>query len=175
MTTVAAEDTLNIRSDPDGSSQIIGEYPPYAINIEVVRTSSDGKWGMVGMGERNGWVAMRYLIASDHQDPDAFPRPLTCGGTEPFWGLSIGVRGDTYTELGLDPRSLEMISESTAYNGAMAVFQDRQGGTGTLIVKKAYCNDGMSDREFGWKATMFREDPDGNSLQSGCCTLEASN
>ncbi len=171
---VAADDTLNIRAKPDASAEIIGEYGPYTLNIEVISTSSDGAWGFVGMGERNGWVAMRYLERSDHQDENAFPRPMTCLGTEPFWTLNVTTRGDEYHELGFGRRDLEMTQDMGALNGAMAVFQEGPTLNRTLIVQKGYCGDGMSDREFGCKATLFTEAPDGNYVQSGCCTLDAN-
>ena len=171
---VAANDTLNVRAMPGASAPIIGEYGPYTLNIEVIRTSNDGKWGFVGLGEQNGWVAMRYLEPSNHQDVYAFPRPITCSGTEPFWNLNVTVRGDEYQEMGDSRRDLNLINESTARNGAIAVFEEGPTLNRTLIVQKGYCSDGMSDREFGWKATLFNEAPDGNSVQSGCCTLDAN-
>jgi uncharacterized membrane protein len=173
-TDVAADDRLNIRSEPDGSSEVVGDYGPYTLNIEVLRTSNNGKWGYVGTGEGNGWVAMRFLERSDHQDPNAFPRPMSCFGTEPFWSLNVTVRGDEYHELGDDRRHIEMISENAARNGAITVFEEGPTLNRTLIVQKGYCDDGMSDREFGWQATLFNEAPDGNYVQSGCCTLDAN-
>ncbi|UWQ99592.1 hypothetical protein K3729_01995 [Rhodobacteraceae bacterium S2214] len=170
---VAADDTLNIRAMPDGMSDIIGEYGPYTLNIEVIRISSDGKWGFVGLGEQNGWVAMRFLARSDHQQPYEFPRPMSCFGTEPFWSLNVTVRGDEYHAMGEDRRDINMIRENAGPNGAIAVFEEGPTLNRTLIVQKGYCNDGMSDREFGWKATLFNEAPDGNGAQSGCCTLDA--
>jgi len=171
-TGVAAQDRLNIRSAPDASSDIIGAYGPYALNIEVIRLSDDGKWGLIGIGERNGWVAMRFLAPSDHQAPNTFPRPMSCSGTEPFWTLNVTPRGDEYHALGDARRDLVMIRESTAPNGAIAVFEEGPTLNRTLIVQKGVCGDGMSDREFGWKATLFNEAPDGNAVQSGCCTLD---
>lgn len=175
VTGVANDDTLNIRSAPDASSDIIGTYGPYTLNIEVLRTSPDGKWGLVGLGERNGWTAMRFLEQSDHQDPNTFPRPLSCFGTEPFWSLNVTVRGDEYQEMGDTRRDIEMIAERTATNGAMAVFEEGPTLNRTLIVKTGYCSDGMSDREFGWQATLFNDAPDGSTVQTGCCTLDTNN
>mgnify|MGYP000271214598 CR=1 FL=1 len=172
---VAADDTLNVRAMPDAAADIIGEYGPYTLNIEVIRTTRDGNWGLVGIGEGNGWVAMRYLERSNHQDPNTFPRPMTCHGTEPFWNLNVTVRGDEYQEMGGTRRDLTMISENTALNGAIAVFKEGPTLNRTLIVQKGYCDNGMLDREFGWKATLFNEAPDGNYVQSGCCTLDANN
>lgn len=173
-TGIAANDTLNIRSAPDASSEIVGEYGPYTVNIEVIRLSDDGKWGFVGLGEGNGWVSMRFLEPSNHQDPNAFPRPIRCFGNEPFWNLNVTVRGDEYQELGDVRRDLNLISENAAPDGAIAVFEEGPTLNRTLIVKKGLCQDGMSDREFGWTATLFNEAPDGNTVQSGCCTLDAN-
>ena len=171
---VAANDTLNIRSAPDASSDVIGEYGPYTLNIEVLRVSDNGKWGYVGVGEGNGWVSMRFLEPSSHQDMNTFPRPMRCFGNEPFWTLNVAVRGDEYHELGDVRRDLSMISEGAAPNGAIAVFEEGPTLNRTLIVEKGFCGDGMSDREFGWTAKLFNEAPDGNGVQSGCCTLDAN-
>jgi uncharacterized membrane protein len=171
---IAADDTLNIRALPSASAEVIGEYGPYTLNIEVIRTTHDGKWGLVGMNEVNGWVAMRFLEISNHLQPNEFPRPMRCFGTEPFWTLNVTPRGDEYHEMGDTRRDIAMIDETTAPNGAMAVFEEGPTLNRTLIVQRGYCSDSMTEREFGWKATLFNAAPDGNSVQSGCCTLDAN-
>jgi len=174
VTDVAEDDTLNIRKAPDPNAKVIGAYGPYALNIEVLRTTPDGKWGLVIAGESNGWTAMRFLERSDHQNPIAFPRPMRCFGTEPFWSLNVTTRGDEYQEMGFDRRDLTMISESVATNGAMATFAEGPTSSRTLMIKRGYCNDGMSDREFGWQATLFNDAPDESTVQSGCCSLDTN-
>ena len=173
-TGISSDDTLNIRAEPSGSAPIIGEYGPFTLNIEVLRTTPDGQWGMVGTGEGNGWVFMRYLERSDQNYPYEFSRPIRCLGTEPFWNLNVTVRGNEYLELGMEPRDLEMIQSANAFNGGLAVFQEGPTLNRTLITKRGYCSDGMSDREYGWQATLFTEAPDGNYVQSGCCTLDTN-
>jgi len=42
VTNVAADDRLNIRGAPNSTADIIGNYGPYTLNIEVLRTSPDG-------------------------------------------------------------------------------------------------------------------------------------
>ena len=37
----------------------------------------------------------------------------------------------------------------------------------TLNVTRQTCSDGMSDREFGWAASLFIESPDGNQMLTG--------
>lgn len=171
---IPSDDTLNIRAQPSTSAPVIGEYGPYTLNIEVLRTTPDGKWGMVGFREGNGWVSMRYLELSGHNEPHMFPRPLYCSGTEPFWNLNVTVRGDEYQEMGMERRDLEMIQDANSPNGGLAVFEEGPTLNRTLITKRGYCGDGMSDREYGWQAMLFTEAPDGNYVQSGCCTMDTN-
>lgn len=171
---VAQDDVLNIRTEPTATSELVGTFAPFDHHIEVLRTTPDGKWGYVGAGERNGWTAMRFLQATSDQSSTTLPRPLRCFGTEPFWHLNMLPKGDEYQTPGDTRRDLNLISESIASNGAMAVFDEGPTLTRTLIIKGGYCDDGMSDREYGLTATLFHDTPDGSSVQSGCCTLDAS-
>lgn len=178
VTGVAHDDRLNIRSTPNGSSEIIGNYGPYQMNIEVLRTSDSGIWGRVGVGERNGWVAMRYLERQNHLATGEFPRPLSCFGTEPFWSLTVGVRGDEYTSLATGRRDvLEVTSEDISNKGreimgGRAIFDVGQDVSHTLIFKRGYCSDGMSDREFGWMGMLFTQSSGGNNVAVGCCSMD---
>ncbi len=173
VTEVSADDVLNIRAEPDPQADIVGTYDPYVQHIEVLRTSPDGKWGLVGVAEQNGWTAMRFLEEMQHP-ADSILRPLHCFGTEPFWSLELFLRGDAYHALGDTRRTLTQVSERLASNGAIAVFEEGPSLTRTLIVERGYCDDGMRDREFGMRATLFNDTPDGSTVQSGCCTGDAS-
>jgi len=42
---VAANDTLNIRAEPNASSPKLGSYPPFAINIEALCVREHAKLG----------------------------------------------------------------------------------------------------------------------------------
>lgn len=168
---VAQNDVLNIRSKPTASSTVIGEFGPYTLNIEVLRTQ-DG-WGYVGAGERSGWVSMTFL-AENPLPENEVPRPLSCFGTEPFWTVSLYPRGAEYTEMGLARRPLTILRESAANNGYIIQAQEGPTLIRTIIVNALPCGDGMSDREFGMSATLFTEAPDGNDVQTGCCTLQVN-
>lgn len=50
VTGVAADDVLNIRSEPSASSPIIGTFSPFETDVEVVALSPDGGWGRVNAG-----------------------------------------------------------------------------------------------------------------------------
>ncbi|MEF3046019.1 COG3650 family protein [Pseudotabrizicola sp. L79] len=172
VTGVAEGDRLNIRNAPSASADIIGDIGPYGLNIEVLETSADGKWGKVGIPEGNGWVAMRYLEATPPEDPYQVPRPLSCFGTEPFWSVSLYPRGAEYNspETGVVP--MTVLEEGVSDRGYLIRLEEGPTLTRTLIVKRQRCGDGMSDREFGFTTLMFLSAPDGNDTFTGCCTLD---
>lgn len=172
VTNVAKEDVLNIRAAPSARSAIIGTYAPDDLNIEVLSTSPDGKWGRVGVSEGNGWVAMRFLARSEDTPTDTLPRPLICSGTEPFWTLAMTPGGDEYLTPD-DRRDLTLTAKVAAPQGYLVTFTEGATLTHTLIVQRGLCSDGMSDRDFGWRAMLFKQAPDGNTLAAGCCTLDA--
>jgi uncharacterized membrane protein len=116
---------------------------------------------------------MRFLARSNHVGPYEIPRPISCSGTEPFWTLNMGVRGDDYQMMGADRRDLTATEETVGDNGFLARFIEGPELERTLIVRRSECGDGMSDRRFGWAATLFNAAPDGNQVLTGCCTLDA--
>lgn len=172
VTDVAANDVLNIRREPSASSDIMGTYPPYAVNIEVLSLSDNGKWARVGMGEGNGWVAARFLQRDDSGDPYRIPRPISCVGTEPFWAFNMSIRGTDFAEAGFETSILNEVSEAVTRDAFMGVFEEGPTLTHTIMVEREMCSDGMSDREFGFSARLFVEAPDGNRFYRGCCTMD---
>lgn len=171
---VAPNDVLNIRSDPNAASDIIGAFGPYALNVEVLRTL-DG-WGQVPTPEGMGWVSMRFL-APNPWPTNEVPRPLSCSGTEPFWTFTMWPRGTEYRELAINdgrPRPQTLLSEDVSDGGFL--IRTREGPTleRTLIVNARACSDGMSDRPFGMTAVIFTQAPDGNYVQNGCCTMQVN-
>lgn len=170
VTGVQTGDVLNIRAAPDAGAAKVGEFGQYGFNIEVLETTADGGWGLVGIPEGNGWVSMRYM-ARQEVEPYAIPRPISCVGTEPFWRISLYPRGSEYEMMG-EPRSdLTLLSETVAPNGYLAVLEQGPTLNHTLIVERGACSDGMSDRRFGWRAMLFLDAPDRALVHSGCCSL----
>lgn len=171
---VSADDVLNIRAEPSAGSDILGTLPPFAVNVEVLRTTQDGKWGRVSAGEQSGWVSMSFMSRAAETSPYDIPRPMTCLGTEPFWSLSLGIRGSEYQMMGEDRRTLTEVGEAVAAHAYLATFQEGPTLARTLMITRELCSDGMSDREFGFSARLFTEAPDGNRFLRGCCTLDHS-
>jgi uncharacterized membrane protein len=172
VTGVDTDDVLNIRQAPSAGSEKIGEIGPYGINIEVLALSENGRWGKIGMPEGNGWVAMRYLSPQETGTVEGLPRPLSCLGTEPFWRLGLYPGGDEFERLGEDRLDLQSVSEDPGEDGWQASLGAMDGATYGLVVARGLCSDGMSDREFGWRATLYIDRPGGSETLQGCCTLD---
>ncbi|MCF2871427.1 SH3 domain-containing protein [Octadecabacter sp. G9-8] len=171
---VAADDVLNIRSGPSPSDDVVGTLGPFTLNVEVL-DQRDG-WAQVPTPEGWGWVSKRYL-ADNPWPENEVPRPLQCSGTEPFWTFSMYPRGTEYSELALNeptPRVQTVVSETIAPKGFLIETQEGPTLTRTLMVDGRICSDGMSDRPFGMSATLFTQAPDGNYVQTGCCTMQVN-
>lgn len=173
VTGVAEDDRLNIRAEPSAGAPILNSFYAYAFNIEVLETTPDGSWGLVGIPEGNGWVNMRYLARSDIF-PYELPRPLACIGTEPFWRIGLYPRGSEFEMMGDARRDLTTVHEAVGADGFLARLEEGPTLERTLIVRQGACSDGMSDRRYGWQAALFTEAPDGNYVLSGCCTLDGN-
>lgn len=170
---VADDDVLNIRSDPDANAAILGSIKHFDLATEVLRLSDDGKWGLVGLREGNGWVSMRFLQHLPPEDPYALQRPLQCMGNEPFWDVLLHPRGSTYSTPDQPNTRIEVTSEQIAENGFQVQAEEGPTRTYHLNVVGQACFDSMSGREFGWNAILFIESPDGNQAMTGCCTLDS--
>lgn len=168
VTGVAADDQLNIRAAPSPHAEIIGAIGPWEPGVGVLRLSEDGKWGNVRATGRNGWVAMRHL-ARVAEDPADTPIPLVCAGVEPFWRLGLYAGGLEYDAPDTGRRDLDLRGQRVAENGWLMDFEEGPTLTRTLIVQRFPCTDTMSETEYGYRALLFTDAPDGASVQGGCC------
>lgn len=169
---VAPDDVLNLRAAPGASAEKLGELAPDRTDIEVVALAPDGRWGQVNMGEGAGWVSMAFLARQPGQDAQGpLPVPLWCYGTEPFWSLEILAERVTFSDPGTDGAPLGFPREPLA----PLVHSPRApiaAGDITGFVSRESCNDGMSDRAFGWRVDFLRTGNGGSVAFSGCCTLQ---
>ncbi len=170
---VADDDVLNIRTDPDANAAILGSLKHFDLSIEVLRLSDDGKWGLVGAGEGNGWVSMRFLRYVPPENSYLLQRPLDCSGNEPFWNVLLHPRGSTYSTPDQPNTRIEVTSEQAAESGFQMMAKEGPTRNYHLNVVRQACFDSMSGREFGWNAILFIESPDGNQAMTGCCTLDS--
>ncbi|SDD66134.1 COG3650 family protein [Ruegeria marina] len=168
VTGVAFNDVLNMRAEPSGSSEKLGELAHDATGVEVVDLTLDGTWGRVNAGEGSGWVAMRYLARRpDHPTLWMTPR-LACFGTEPFWSLTID-QGDSarFEPLADQPRT---VPAGTLQPGVGVINRFMIAlGDNLAVIRQEQCHDGMSDRAFGLDISLVLD----GTLYSGCCSLVA--
>ncbi|MEL6519528.1 MAG: peptide-binding protein [Pseudomonadota bacterium] len=172
---VASDDVLNIRASASAQSEILGAYPFDADGIEVVAIDPSGRWAMVGLPEGNGWVARRFL-ASDPVD-----RPLKCFGTEPFWSLTVAEPDSTLVTPDIGPLTLNTSRAQSFLQTSSGIQGMELNGLDhslSAIIRPRQCNDGMSDREFGWGIDLLWRMGFGGEGGSelvhvtGCCTKE---
>ncbi|MCF3974398.1 SH3 domain-containing protein [Paracoccus salsus] len=166
---VASDDVLNIRQRPDARAPIIGRLAADATGIEVVDQTSG--WGRVNTGETSGWVSLRYLAyRTDVWREGALPGGFRCFGTEPFWDVRLQ-DGDLVLS-GVE--IAEQRHTATAVLGT-GVFRDPTravvADAVTLVSTPQLCSDGMSERQFGLRATLIRHGK-APQLMSGCCAIQ---
>lgn len=170
VTGVASNDVLNVREAPNATTPIIGFLAPDATGVEVVRRSENGRWGMVNTNEQSGWASLRFLERQPFQS--AVPERYRCFGTEPFWSLDVASGSVTWSAIG-DP-DIGMSKEFTE----AGMRQDRfglsaQAGSHQLSasIRREACNDGMSDRDYGFGIDLIYRLGSQGRMFSGCCTL----
>ncbi|QUJ76143.1 SH3 domain-containing protein [Sulfitobacter albidus] len=172
VTGVAQNDTLNVRSAPSASAEIIGTLAPNATDIEITATSENGKWARLNAGERSGWAAHAFLTENK---PAA---PITaCFGTEPFWTLKTkdGESWRWITPETDSPDAVQLAAPIPSQNrtdrfALTGNFADFEGPV-TAIVHRTTCSDGMSDRLYGLGIDLLLTDSGTPILLSGCCTV----
>lgn len=166
VTGLSGDDALNVRAGPSTGAPVIDKLPNGA-QVEATARSGDG-WVRILQGEGDGWVARRYL-----QPPpagDTAPDTLYCGGTEPFWSLTLAAAAPpVFTEAGQEPVVLTQDWRHTvagARNGSFAIGSDRY----IALFHRRQCSDGMSDRTYGWALDFLLTGGQGAFLQ-GCCRM----
>ena len=173
---VASNDTLNIRAQPTGKSNILGELAYDAKGVEVIRKDASGKWGQVNAGEGAGWVSLAYMRVTNDPHWAEMVEPLLCSGTEPFWNLALTPRAEAHFEFFGEPAfKMTPVWESGAFGEPYNVLMRHASKHVDIstLVRAQSCNDGMSDREFGIAVDIFLDTPDDyqNTHYRGCCQL----
>lgn len=174
VTGVAGNDVLNMRQDAGASHPITATLAPNARGIEVVQLSKDGRWGLVGNGESSGWASMRYLARQSGQGGYDLPRPLSCFGTEPFWNLQLGQFGNDLDVLGEIQQTFATTWEGAPGNRGpytYGVVLEEGSSNVHAVITRNLCDDGMSDRLYGFDVYAILSGGWGTRMVTGCCSL----
>ena len=166
---VAADDVLNIRAAPQADAEIVGTLAPDAKRIEVI-AAVDG-WAMVNTGEGTGYAKLEYLAPSGGPAWQTFEAPLSCFGTEPFWGLDFDPAAMSISlnnfETPAQVMAVKQIWLPLPWSPVSAIGLE----DGTVVIRPEECSDGMSDQTYGIAMDMFLTKGDLRRY-SGCCSLE---
>lgn len=171
---VAENDTLNVRTGPGTDHEVIGKLPPDATDIEVVDINGDGDWGLINIGDRAGWVALRYMTRGPGQPETGLPRGLSCAGTEPFWSFSLLSDGKAeFARPEEETVTFGSIQTVTSANRTdrHALFADGGSMVVTAMIGRNSCSDGMSDRAYGLGIDLLVTDKAEVHVYSGCCSV----
>lgn len=175
-------ETLTVRGGPAGDTEALGELVEDAGPIEVVSVTLNGRteWAEIIFQERNAFVARRFLepLAIDTLPGSAIPQLLSCHGTEPFWSVGFPGPNDAVLEVlssqDGQPMFFRVADIRSAQNrgGAPAVISlEGAAANATLFVDRGWCSDGMSDRDYGWRAFLILDDAT-QSVFQGCCFVQ---
>ncbi|MCC5984291.1 MAG: SH3 domain-containing protein [Rhodobacteraceae bacterium] len=170
VTGVAADDVLNVRTEPTAQAPAIGGLAPDLRGVEVTALDARGTWGRINWSEGTGWVFMRYMAARGvHIDNYNLPVGLRCFGTEPFWSLTHDDGVLLYESMGADQErfALEIAQDTMGHDDLRRMI--RAEGGAVAYVHPQECSDGMSDRLYGL-AVAWMPGP-AAPLLSGCCSL----
>lgn len=173
---VAANDTLNVRAQPNAQAQVLGTLPPNAKDIEIVGFDPTGNWARVSMGEVSGWASGRFLqLRPDTWKAGEVPATLTCSGTEPFWSLRRTAQGMSFSTPDTQARDLKLravLDRGHPEDNTRALIAGDDKGRFTAFIQPQQCSDGMSDREFGLAAMLVLDGSGQPSrMLTGCCSI----
>ncbi|WP_134679458.1 COG3650 family protein [Paracoccus ravus] len=176
VTVVETWDTLNVRERPDGQAKVIATLPATATGVELIARDPEGKWGKVNVGEKSGWVALRFLKPETGVwQTEALPQSLSCAGTEPFWSLKAAKSGVVFSEPDHEDRQLELrrvMDRGIEGEPTRGLIAGDDKGRLTGFVRPAQCWDGMSDRAYGLAISVILDGAETPSrMLTGCCTL----
>jgi len=171
---VAGNDVLNVRQSANAAAPIVGSLAPNAFPVEVIK--SNNGWGYVATSEGMGWVSLHFLqqISFARFAATNLPEGLTCGGTEPFWGLVMASDKIIYSALDQAAKTYFLVESGQMQNNGGAtsfVIGQNNGAPLTGIVSNQLCSDGMSDIDYARRIDLLISGPGGTSGYSGCCHI----
>ncbi len=176
---VAEDDVLNIRSEPDPRSPILGAIPPGDDLVEVILVEEG--WAQIAYENSDrgvGWVSTAYL---EQAEPDEWlrsglPVGLQCAGTEPFWGLNQADNALVVDAFWREPEreTLAVSGLGRPHQSGWPAVVETEDGRAIAVFEPRQCSDGMSDLTYGWTVNLILrgDGPDGNpQVLEGCCRI----
>ncbi|HMT92733.1 SH3 domain-containing protein [uncultured Thiothrix sp.] len=180
---VAPDDGLNMRTQPGTGGSVVAVLPANAkglIGLGQEQKSGNSIWVKVAWAGQQGWVN-KYYLREDVDTVDynpAKPKPVVkpevvmqCGGTEPFWSMSVSEREMKVNIMGGAQFTVPVnMRQQSANSTTIAVVAGARGNASTtaFLEKVEDCSDGMSDKNYPYTVTAVLN---GQKVMSGCCSL----
>ncbi len=192
VTKVAPDDGLNLRTQPGPGGTVVVVLPANAkglLSLGLEKKTGNSTWLKVSWSGKEGWVNKYYLredVDTTNYNPakPAETKPaqpakkevvMECGGTEPFWSISISER-DMKVNMMDGPQYSVPVSlrQQSANSTSVAVVAGNRGAAATtaFLEKVETCSDGMSDKNYPYSITAVLN---GQKVVSGCCSISGAN
>lgn len=175
---IASNDSLNVRSGPTIRHRVVGNLKPDSGTLEILEISDDNKWGRILWADSNGWVSADYLreVSPTKLKNTMVPVGLHCSGTEPYWDFAINSQADvTFKELftdSIENSIIESVAESdNNLNFPTALLASSDKVKLTVMLNTRQCNDGLTERAYGWEIDILVTHDAKQRLLSGCCSM----
>ncbi len=181
VTGVAQNDVLNVRAQPHPSAEKVWTLPPDATGVQAVgppRIVGSAEWRQIRIGNQTGWVNARFLtpqLGLPGLEPTFFRVPLSCSGTEPFWGFQLTGKTGVLDSLSHGKATLQF--DTVRSPGGIPIIwslRGRQEPTNSSVIavleETNACSDGMSDLTYQYS---IRLDVADGPFFAGCCNALA--
>ena len=181
VTGVAQNDVLNVRVQPHPSAEKMWTLPHDTTGVQAMGTPrivGGAEWRQIRIGSQTGWVNARFLTlqrATSTPEPIFFRAPLSCSGTEPFWGFQLTGKTGVLDSLSHGKTTLQF--DTVRSPGGIPIiwsFRGRQASTNASVIavleETNACSDGMSDLTYQYS---IRLDVADGPFFAGCCNAHA--
>ncbi|MBW4523805.1 MAG: hypothetical protein KME18_01225 [Phormidium tanganyikae FI6-MK23] len=110
---------------------------------------------------------LAFVPAIANQTAPKAIESFTVVGNEPFWSVAIDKSGITYSTPEPQKITFPYVAPLSAQGRPadnVRVYRLQGRSNGTLMIRKGECSDTMSDRKYGYSATLVL----GNTVKEGC-------
>ncbi len=164
VTGVAANDVLNIRQKPSGSSGKVGFLEHNRAVVEILKTNQSGRWGYVQAGEMMGWTSMQYLTPTTLVTFGGtdIPVGLVCLTEEAFVNYTIGIGYIEIIPLGGSAVTIPIVDIKITGDSYEVTYETKGTVQKLMLSLSTKGSSSMADIEYQWSFTT--------GYQNGGCT-----
>lgn len=178
LTGLAEGEVLNVRSGPSTEYDIIGKLKMNNDAFEILERDPEHEWGRILWQDREGWVFLEYVqqVSPDMVPASNIPIKLHCSGAEPYWDYTVTSTTEVSFKILFDDFEANTTIESVLESANSANIPTALVATGkdlklTAVLDPQQCQDGTTQRLFGWSIDLLVERDNNKQLYSGCCSL----